>query len=322
MKDVEITAVSKALPSKVVTNNDLSQIMDTSDEWIKKRTGISQRHFAEKENTSDLASRTAQKLLDQVSWKSEDLDLIVVATMSPDSLTPAVACRVQAQIGAKNAVAFDLSAASSGFSYALEVARSMMIASNFNKAMVIGAEVISKLLDFRDRSTAVLFGDGSGGVLLERSTESHFLASKLQTFGELGNRIVAGEMKVADDFQKNAHKFSSFEMDGREVYHFATHEVPATILETSKEAGIELADIDYFILHQANSRIVKQVAKKLKQPEAKFPINISQYGNTAAASEAILLSECVEDGLIKKGNIVALCGFGGGLTTAVEIIRF
>ena len=295
MKDVEITAVSKVLPSKVVTNYDLSQIMDTSDEWIKKRTGILQRYFSEKENTSDLAGKTAQKLLDQVSWKSEDLDLIVVATMSPDSFTPAVA---------------------------LEVARSMMIASNFNKAMVIGAEVISKLLNFHDRSSAVLFGDGSGGVILERSATTHFLASKLQTFGELGDKIVAGEMKVADDFKKNTHQFSAFEMTGREVYHFATHEVPATIFETSQAAVIDLDEIDYYILHQANSRIIKQIAKKLQQPEEKFPMNIAKYGNTAAASEAILLCECVKDGLIKKDDIIALCGFGGGLTTAVEIIRF
>ena len=301
LNDVEITAVSKAAPERVVTNDDLSKIMDTSDEWIKKRTGIAKRHISNGENTSDLASNVAQNLLEQVSWKAEELDLIIVATMSPDSLTPAVSCLVQAEIGADNATSFDISAAHSGFSYALEIARNMLLAGNFKKAMIIGAEVLSKLLDFHDRSTAVLFGDGAGGLILERSETNHFLAA---------------------DFLKNKRTISAFQMEGRNVYRFATHQVPKSIITACTNAKLELDQIDHFILHQANSRIIKQVARKLDQDEAKFPLNIAEYGNTAAASEAILLAECVEKRIVKKGDILTLSGFGGGLTVATVIFKY
>lgn len=322
MNDVEITAVSKAAPERVVTNDDLSKIMDTSDEWIKKRTGIVRRHISNGENTSDLASIVAQNLLEQVSWKAEELDLIIVATMSPDSLTPAVSCLVQAAIGADNATSFDISAACSGFSYALEIARNMILAGNFDKAIVIGAEVLSKLLDFNDRSTAVLFGDGAGGVILEKSETKHFLAADLNTFGKLANKIIAGKSEIHADFLKNERTISAFQMEGRDVYRFATHQVPKSIITACTKAKLELDQIDHFILHQANSRIIKQVARKLDQNEAKFPLNIAEYGNTAAASEAILLAECVEKGIVKKGDILALSGFGGGLTVATVIFKY
>lgn len=322
MNNVEITAVSKAIPKKVITNDDLSEIMDTSDEWIKKRTGIRKRHFSSGENTSDLASEVAKKLLKQVSWTAADLDLIVVATMSPDSFTPSVACLVQGKIDADKAVAFDISAACSGFSYALEIVRSMIAVGDFNKALVIGAEVLSKLLDFNDRTTAVLFGDGAAGVILEKSSTEHFLAADLKSYGNLAKNIVAGKTEVKSDFRENELKISSFQMNGREVYRFATHEVPNSIIAACSKAGLSLDQIDCFILHQANSRIIKQVAKRLGQDEQKFPINIDEYGNTSAASEAILLAECVEKGIINKGDLLVLSGFGGGLTTATVIFKY
>lgn len=322
MKDVEIVGASFAVPDRVISNDQISQFMDTSDEWISKRTGIKQRYVSSEGNTSALASRVAQLLLTKTNLSAEKIDLIIVATMSPDSMTPSTAAIVQGKIAAKNAVAFDISAACSGFSYALSIARSLMLVNHYQHAIVIGAEVLSKLLDWHDRSTAVLFGDGAGGVLLSLTDQKHFLGIALDTFGDLGNKLTAGETKPRVDFLNNQRRMTAFKMDGREVYRFATHQVPKSILSALEMAQLDLDDIDYFLLHQANERIIAQVARKLKQPLEKFPLNIAKYGNTAAASEAILLAECLQNKVIKKGNIIALSGFGGGLTTATIIFKY
>lgn len=315
-------AADFAVPEHVVTNDDLSKIMDTSDEWIAKRTGIKRRHISQKENTSDLAIKVAEGLLKKSSIDAQKIDLIVVATMTPDNMTPATAAIVQGKIGARNAVCFDISAACSGFSYAVSLARSMMLTNQWQHAIVIGAEVLSKLLDWTDRSTAVLFGDGAGGVLLKQSDAMHLLGQNLKTFGDKGDQLIAGHLGVSDDVLKNKRKISAFTMNGQEVYRFATHEVPRSILMACANAQIELDQIDHFLLHQANSRIIAQVAKKLKQPLSKFAIDIDEYGNTAAASEAILLAEMIQENKIKPGEVIALSGFGGGLTTATLIIKY
>lgn len=322
MKDVKIVATDFAVPERVMTNDDLSKIMDTSDEWIVKRTGIKRRHISQNENTSDLATRVAEGLLEKSNINVQDINLIVVATMSPDNMTPATAAMVQGRIGAENAVCFDISAACSGFSYAVSLVRSMMLTNHWQHAIVIGAEVLSKLLDWTDRSTAVLFGDGAGGVLLGQSDTKHLLGQSLQTFGNKGDQLIAGHLGVTDDVLKNQRKLSAFTMNGQEVYRFATHEVPRSILKACSNAQIELDQIDHFLLHQANERIIAQVARKLKQPLSKFAIDIDEYGNTAAASEAILLAEMIQKKQIKPGEIIALSGFGGGLTTATLIIKY
>lgn len=322
MQDIKIAASSFAVPKKIVTNDELATFLDTSDEWIVKRTGIKKRHLSEGENSSDLAVRTALQLLEKSKIAASKIDLIIVATMSPDSLTPSTAAIVQGKIAAKNAVAFDISAACSGFSYALSIARSMMLINNYQSALVIGTEVLSKIIDWQDRATAVLFGDGSGGVLLEKVEELHFLSQDLRTFGQEGNSLLAGQLKAAVDFREEKRKLSSFKMDGRAVYRFANKEVPTSIMRSLKKANLSLDQVDYFILHQANRRIIEHVAKKLAQPLAKFPMNIAEYGNTAAASEAILLAECLENKVIKPGNIIALTGFGGGLSLATIIFKY
>lgn len=322
MKDVKITAADFAVPDHIVTNDDLSKIMDTSDEWIVKRTGIKKRHVSQKENTSDLAAQVATGLLKQAALPAEKIDLIIVATMSPDNMTPATAAVVQGKIGAQNAVCFDISAACSGFSYAANIARSMMLTNQWRHAIVIGAEVLSKLLDWTDRSTAVLFGDGAGGILLEQSDTLHFLGQSLRTFGDKGSQLVAGHLGVTPDVLQNKRQLSAFSMNGQEVYRFATHEVPRSLLAACANAQIELDQIDHFLLHQANSRIITQVAKKIEQPLSKFAVDIDEYGNTAAASEAILLAEMIQNKQIKPGEIIALSGFGGGLTTATLIIKY
>lgn len=321
MQDIKISAASMAVPEKVVTNDDLAEFMDTSDEWIYKRTGIKKRHISSGENTSDLASSVAEKLLKKAQISAEEVDLIIVATMSPDSMTPSVGARVQGKIKAKNAVAFDISAACSGFSYALAIARGMMLTNNYQHALVIGSEVLSKLIDWQDRSTAVLFGDGSGGVLLTKIEEQHFLGQDLQTFGEMSEYLGAGYLGPSEDYRQNSRQLSAFKMNGRQVYKFATKEVPDSIKRAANSAKLDVKDIDFFLLHQANRRIVEHVAKKLDQPLSKFPLNIREYGNTAGASEAILLTECIENKLIKQGDIIALSGFGGGLSLATIIVR-
>ena len=322
VKDVEFIATSFAVPERVVTNDQLASFMDTSDEWISKRTGIRRRHISTEENTSSLAFHAVEKLQEKSNFSPDEIDLIIVATMSPDNMTPSTAAMVQGMLGAKNAVAFDLSAACSGFSYAISVARNILLSNHWHKAIVIGAEVLSKLIDWHDRLTAVLFGDGAGAALLSVSNDQHLLGQDLKTFGNMGNKLTAGHTKPKKDLLENDRKMSAFEMDGREVYRFATHQVPKSILLAAQQANVNLDEIDHFLLHQANERIIKQVAKKLDQPLSKFPMNIAEYGNTAAASEAILLAECVANKVIKKGDLAAMSGFGGGLTVATLIFKF
>ncbi|MDO4903018.1 MAG: beta-ketoacyl-ACP synthase III [Limosilactobacillus sp.] len=322
MNNWKITDVASYAPQRVVTNDDLSQLMDTSDEWIKERTGISQRHISSGENTSDLATKVGEKLLAQSGWSANDVDLIIVATMSPDSYTPSTAAIVQGRLGADHAVAFDLSAACSGFVYALTVAGSMLQSPQFNKAMVIGSEVLSKIVDWKDRSTAVLFGDGAGGVLLTATDDQYYLGQDLTTFGKMNDKIVAGQTTVSSDFPHEITGLTPFKMDGRSVYKFSTHEVTESIKRAVEDAQIDLDQVDHFVLHQANARIITQVAKRLNQPLEKFPVNIDQYGNTSAASEPILLADCIEKGVIKRGDTLALAGFGGGLTVGTIIIKY
>lgn len=322
MNDWKIISTASVVPEKVVTNDELSQMMDTSDEWIRTRTGIERRHVSTGQNASDLAATVGKKLLAQSGWTADDVDLIIVATMSPDSYTPSTAARVQGKIGADRAVAFDVSAACSGFVYALTVANAMMKLPHFNRAMVIGSEVLSKLLDWHERSTAVLFGDGAGGVLLSATSDHHVLGVDLASFGDLSEKIIAGQTTVAADFPGPVTKVTPFAMDGRAVYKFATHAVPVSIRRAATDAGISLDQVDHFILHQANARIIRQVARRLDQPLTKFPININEYGNTSAASEPILLAECIKKGVVNRGETIALAGFGGGLTTGTIIIKY
>lgn len=318
MPYARIAKSSRYLPEFAVSNDDLSQIMETSDEWIKSRTGISSRRISQWENTSDLAIQVAKQLL--AGENPADVDLIIVATMSPDAYTPATAALVQAAVGAENAACFDLSAACSGFVYALDVAEKMLQRPG-GLALVIGAETLSKLIDWQDRTTAVLFGDGAGGVLVKKDAlEPRFLASQLRSYGQLAKFLSAGQTNL-QPFPGQVTSLAPFMMNGREVYKFATHKVPEVITACLKKAGVDLEEVNLFLLHQANYRIIKQVAKRLKLPEEKFPCNIAEYGNTSAASEAILLAELVENGKAKAGDLVVLAGFGGGLTAAAQLVR-
>lgn len=307
----KITATASYVPEKIVTNDDLSYLMDTSDEWIHSRTGIKRRRVAVGENTSDLCIRVAQTLLQDAQLSAESLDFILVATITPDFNTPAVACQVQGAIGAVNAFAFDISAACAGFVYALSMAEKL-IRTGAKKGLVIGGEVLSKVLDWNDRSTAVLFGDGAGGLLLEASSEQHLLKESLKADGTRGMSLTSGFRTNENPFSQNAPAYNAcMQMIGREIFDFATRDVVASINDLTQDEAI-----DYFLLHQANSRILDKVARKLKQPREKFLQNMQDYGNTSAASIPLLLDEEIKRGTLSlgSGQKVVFSGFGGGLT--------
>ena len=240
--------------------------------------------------------------------------------MSPDSLSPSTAAIVQSNVGATNAFAFDLSAACSGFVYGMSVASSLLT-TRYRRGLVIGAEVLSKLVDWHDRTTAVLFGDGAAGVLVERTQENvGLLAEELRTFGEKGDNLVAGRFANDNPFSKQISELDPyFHQNGREVYNFATREVPEALQSALEQAKISPDDVDYYLLHQANSRIVASIAKRFKQPMSKFPINMVLNGNTSAASIGILLNDLVESGQVHAGQTIALAGFGGGLTVGAQV---
>lgn len=306
-----ITATASVLPEKIITNDDLSKMMDTSDEWISSRTGIKQRRCVTDQETSDLCYLVAEKLIKKKNIDPTELDFILVATMSPDFTTPSVAVQVQGKLGATNAVAFDLSAACSGFVYALSMAEKM-IRCGSNKGLVIGGETLSKLIDWSDRSTAVLFGDGAGGVLLEAGTEQKIIAEHLEADGTRGSSLTAGyHSNGSPVYVKDAKGSFYLSMIGRDIFDFAVRDVAKNIKDITQNVSV-----DYLLLHQANLRIIEKIARKVKIPQEKFLTNMDKYGNTSAASIPILLDEAVASGQITLGKKqkVVFTGYGGGLT--------
>ncbi|MCT4383006.1 ketoacyl-ACP synthase III [Leuconostoc suionicum] len=320
MEQLKIVASARQIPGRQVTNQELSTMMETDDEWIYTRTGIHQRNVVTTENTSDLATEVAKKILAKSGISPESIDFIIVSTMSPDSLSPSTAAIVQANIGATNAFAFDLSAACSGFVYGLSVASSLLM-SRYQRGLIIGAEVLSKLVDWKDRTTAVLFGDGAAGVLVERTQDNvGLLGEELRTFGAKGDNLVAGRFANTNPFSENISPLDPyFHQNGREVYSFATREVPEALQAALETAQVMADDVDYYLLHQANSRIVSSIAKRFGQPISKFPTNMVSNGNTSAASIGILLDELIESNTIHAGQTIAFAGFGGGLTVGAQI---
>ncbi|MFC6178141.1 beta-ketoacyl-ACP synthase III [Weissella sagaensis] len=322
MEQFTIVESAHVVPQRVVTNDELATFMDTSDDWIYPRTGIHQRHVVNDENTSDLATSVANKLLAKSGITADQLDFIIVGTMSPDNLTPSVAQQVQGNIRANNAFAWDLSAACSGFVYTISMA-SALLATKYHRGLVIGAEVLSKLVDWQDRSTAVLFGDGAAGVLLEKtSAQVGLLAESLKTYGEQSEFLTAGHQRNSNYFTGELSQADPyFHMNGREVYNFATRQVPVVLSEALDKANLTADSIDVYLLHQANARIIASIAKRFGQPIEKFPINVANYGNTSAASIGILLDELRIEGVVHDGQKIALAGFGGGLTAGALIIQ-
>lgn len=320
----KILYTGKYVPEKVVTNNDLSQIVDTNDEWIVSRTGIGKRHVSLWENTSDIASKVAENIMSEGKINPLDIELIIVATVSPDYITPSAACLVQAKLNAKNAIAFDVNAACSGFVYALSIADKFIKSGVYKNALVIGSEILSKHVDWSDRSTCVLFGDGAGGVYIERSEEkTGLLCEDIGSDGSKGMSLTGGFIPPTNAFN-NIEKSEDIylSMDGRAVFEFATRQIPKSILKLIEKSEININDIKCIIPHQANSRIVEVIAKKTKIPMDKFYLNMFNYGNTSSASIPIALAEMAEKSLIAKGDKFIITGFGGGLTWGSMLIEF
>ncbi|MBY5010306.1 beta-ketoacyl-ACP synthase III [Streptococcus suis] len=319
----KISQVAHYLPKKIVTNDDLAQQMDTSDEWIRSRTGIRQRHVATDETTSELASQVAKKLLEKSQLDASEIDFIIVATITPDASMPSTAAMVQAAIGAQNAFAYDLVAACSGFVFALSTAEKFLASGVYKRGLVIGAETLSRSVDWSDRSTAVLFGDGAGGVLLEACEQPTFLAEILRTDGGRGTSLTAGIDQKETPFSTQSRQQPFIQMEGRAIFEFATRDVTATMAELLEQADMTVDCVDYFLLHQANIRILDKMARKLEVAREKFPANMDKYGNTSAASLPILLSECVESGMLRLdgSQTVLMAGFGGGLTWGTLLLQ-
>ncbi|MGP6139686.1 beta-ketoacyl-ACP synthase III [Jeotgalibaca sp. A127] len=321
---IKITTTGHYLPAFTVSNDDLAQFMDTSDEWIQKRTGIKSRHISTGENTSDLASEAAKRILAKRGISAEELDFIILATMTPDSLTPSTACVVQDKIGAAKAFCFDVSAACSGFIYALSTASHLMKSGNYKKGLVLGAETMSKVINWQDRSTAVLFGDGAGGVLLEAmdSEEDSFIAEDLHSDGTRHMALVADQKNTQNPFIPNNEEQSYYlEMDGRGIFDFAIRSVPTTINHVIEKGKLNKEDISWVVAHQANKRLLEAISKKTKIPFEKFGLNISETGNTSAGSIPILLDQMIASKQIQPGDNILLTGFGGGLTWGSLIIK-
>lgn len=323
MKNIEIAGVGAYLPSLTVTNDELAQFVDTNDEWISERTGIKERRISQAEDTSDIASKAAMKALERCEIKPEELDLIVVATISPDTFIPSVSCLVQSKIGAEKAACFDINVACSGFVYGLEIAKGMMLSMNYKNALVIGAEVLSKVMDWEDRSTCILFGDGSGAAVLKNGEKNGLIKSYLKAEGEKWESLTIGAADFDTPFSKEkVLKDRVIKMNGREVFKFATKAIEDGVRKILEDTGVSLEEIKYIVPHQANSRIISSAAKRLGIEKEKFYVNLDKVGNTSSASVPIALNEMYEKGLLKTGDKIILVAFGGGLTYGATLIEW
>lgn len=326
LKAAGILGVGYYVPEKVLTNKDLEKIVDTSDEWITERTGIKERHIASPEQaTSDLATMAAKRALESAKIKAEELDLIIVCTLTPDMFFPATSCIVQNNLGAVNAGAFDLSAGCSGFVYGLSVACQMVSAGVHKKILVIGAEVLSKITNWQDRNTCVIFADGAGAAVVGEVEDGYgYYNSVLGADGSGGDCIImpAGGSRKPSTVETLKENLHYIHMDGTEVFKFATKIVPEAANKVLEPTGLKMDDVDIIIPHQANIRIIQAAAKRLKQPVEKFFVNIERYGNTSAATVPIALAEAWEQGRIKRGDNVLLVGFGTGLTWAANVLKW
>lgn len=323
---VGITGTGSYLPEKELTNFDLENMVDTTDEWIKTRTGISKRRVVEDNiATSDLATEAAKRAIDNAGLSSEDIDLIIVATVTPDMAFPSTACIVQKNIGAKNAAAFDIEAACSGFIYGITIGEQFIKSGVYKNVLVIGAETLSKIINWKDRNTCVLFGDGAGAAILQPVKEGYgILSSSLGADGSSGDYLTqpAGGSRIPASIETVANNLHYVQMDGSEVFKFAVRIMAKSTLQAIESSGLKLNDIDYMIPHQANIRIIEAAAKRLNLDMDKVYVNLNNYGNMSAASVPVALDEAVRKGNIKTGDIVTLVAFGGGLTWGSSVIRW
>ncbi|HVU15120.1 MAG TPA: beta-ketoacyl-ACP synthase III [Phototrophicaceae bacterium] len=317
-----------AVPEKILTNEDLAAFIETSDDWIRTRTGIRERHIAgERDSTATLGLKAAQQALEVADILPTDIDMIIVATSTPEHIFPSAASLIQSWLGATKAGAFDLSAACSGFVYAVDMAAQAIRSGRIQTAVVIGAETMSRVMDWQDRATCILFGDGAGAVVLTASeVEGGVLSAVLRSDGSGGDLLgipTVGSIDIGDiPVITNGYKFGKMHMNGSEVFKFATRVFGESINQALDLAGLTIKDLHLIVPHQANLRIIQAAARAMKLDESMFVSNVDRYGNTSAASIPIALCEAIEQGRIKANDYIAFIGFGGGLTWASMIVKW
>ncbi|MCX7904033.1 MAG: ketoacyl-ACP synthase III [Caloramator sp.] len=321
MRNVKVLSTGSYVPEGIFDNEFLSSIVETDDEWITTRTGIKTRHISKGEDTSDLAYKAAMDAIKRAKIDPEEIELIIAATVTPDNFTPSVSCMLQEKLKAQRAACFDINAACSGFLYALSIATSMIKGGGFNNALIVGAEVLSKVVDWKDRNTCVLFGDGAGAAFLKLSEEKGIINNFIASDGSKGKLLKIPAISVNNPIAFNEQPKSHIFMDGREVFKFATEVIVDSIERVLRDSSLSLDDIKLIIPHQANIRIIEFAAKKLKLSLDKFYINIQDYGNTSAASIPIALDQVYKNGLVQKGDKIILVGFGGGLTWGAALLE-
>ncbi|HEX2525540.1 MAG TPA: beta-ketoacyl-ACP synthase III [Geminicoccus sp.] len=318
-----VLGIGSYLPERMITNDDLAKTVDTSDEWIRERTGITRRHFvAQGEQTSDLGVAAALRAIEDAGIEPASIDLVIVATSTPDNTFPATATAVQRKLGLPIGIAFDVQAVCAGFVYALSVADAMLVTGRARRALVVGAESFSKILDFNDRSTCVLFGDGAGAVVLAATeqpghvTDRGILATALAADGRQYDHL------FVDGGASSTGTIGVLRMNGREVFRHAVQRLAETAIEVVAKAGLRMADIDYLIPHQANRRIIEAVGKRLDIPADQVVVTVDRHANTSAASIPLALDVAVKDGRIKEGDLLVLNAMGGGFTWGAALLRW
>jgi 3-oxoacyl-[acyl-carrier-protein] synthase III len=319
-RPVSITGLGCHVPEKVLTNHDLAKFVDTSDEWITSRTGIRERRVAaETEAMSDLALPAAQKALDQAGVRGEDVDLLIVATVTPDMMFPSTAALLADQLGSSDAAAYDLLAGCTGFMYALAQAYGMVASGLAQRALVVGGDILSRILDWTDRSTLVLFGDGAGAVMVEPVDEGGFLGFELGADGGGGKDLLLPG-SGSRLFEQNGERF--LRMNGREVFKFATRVMVSSAEALLTECGKSVDEVDVYVPHQANIRIIDHAARKLGFAEEKIVVNVDRFGNTSSGSIPLALADAADDGRLKPGKLVLMTGMGAGLTWGSALIEW
>lgn len=323
LKSAKIIGMGYHVPKKILSNADLEKLVETSDEWITSRSGIKERRVVkDDETTADLGAKAAKAALKSAKLEAKDIDLIIVATFTPNNLMPSTATIIQNKLKAKNAAAFDISAACSGFIYALTVAHQFLSTGFYKNALVVGAETITKFIDFTDRNTCVLFGDGAGAVVLKGCKQGlGIINSYIMSNGNNFITIPAGGSAMPCSTEALEGRQQFVKMDGREVYKFGVKVVPDALTELLNKCKLKISDIDKIIFHQANVRIIDAVCAKLGIEPEKSYVNLHKYGNTSAASIPIALCEAVQEKAIKKGDLVVLVGFGAGMTWGATALR-
>ncbi len=315
----KIIATGSYLPEKILTNKDLEKTVDTSHEWIVERSGINQRHIAaQDELASDLATRAAQRAIETAGLSPSEIDLLIVATTTPDMVFPSTACIVQSKLGISGSPAFDVQAVCCGFVYALNIADLFIKSGQASNALIIGAEVYSRILDWNDRTTCVLFGDGAGAVVLSSSEEPGILKTKLHADGSFRDKLCVPGWVNAGEISGSP----MVTMDGGAVFKFAVKVFEQTARELLDEANLSIDDVDWFIPHQANIRIMESTAKKLKLPREKLIATVDHHGNTSAASIPLALDEAVQAGKVARGDLLLLEGVGGGFTWGGALVKY